>query len=82
MSFSTLGLNEAILQAVTAAGYENPTDVQAQTIHAAMTGADLRVCSNTGSGKTAAFVLPALERVLAARRGRPKAMFPATVMFG
>ena len=73
MSFSTLGLNEAILQAVTAAGYENPTDVQAQTIPAAMTGADLRVCSNTGSGKTAAFVLPALERVLAAREANPAA---------
>ena len=76
MSFDTLGLEPAILAAVKAAGYENPTDVQAQTIPPAMEGHDLRVCSNTGSGKTAAFVLPALQRVLAARQDpaqrRPK----------
>jgi superfamily II DNA/RNA helicase len=72
MTFDTLGLNEAILKSVLDAGYENPTDVQAQTIPAAMTGTDLRVCSNTGSGKTAAFVLPALERVLAARQDPAK----------
>ncbi|HMZ02567.1 MAG TPA: DEAD/DEAH box helicase, partial [Burkholderiaceae bacterium] len=76
MSFDTLGLAPAILKSVQAAGYENPTDVQAQTIPPAMEGHDLRVCSNTGSGKTAAFVLPALQRVLAARQDpaqrRPK----------
>ena len=72
MTFDTLGLNEAILKSVLDAGYETPTDVQAQTIPAAMTGTDLRVCSNTGSGKTAAFVLPALERVLAARQDPTK----------
>ncbi|MFM2056251.1 MAG: hypothetical protein RLY71_636 [Pseudomonadota bacterium] len=67
MSFDTLGLNPAILRAVTEAGYTTPTEVQARTIPAAITGADLRVCSNTGSGKTAAFVLPALHRIMAAR---------------
>ncbi len=67
MSFETLGLNEVLLKSLQDAGYENPTEVQAQTITPALQGFDLRVCSNTGSGKTAAFVLPALERVLAAR---------------
>ena len=71
MSFDTLGLSEAVLQSVRESGYDTPTDVQARTIPAAMTGADLRVCSSTGSGKTAAFVLPALERVLAARAAAP-----------
>jgi superfamily II DNA/RNA helicase len=76
MSFDTLGLLPAILKSVLAAGYENPTEVQAQTIPPALEGRDLRVCSNTGSGKTAAFVLPALQRVLNARadpaQRRPK----------
>ncbi len=67
MSFADLDLNPAIMAALTDAGYTEPTDVQAQTIPAALTGCDLRVCSNTGSGKTAAFVIPALHRVLAAR---------------
>jgi len=68
MSFESLGLDEALVRALTAAGYENPTDVQARAIPAALAGKDLRVCSNTGSGKTAAFVLPALMKVLAARQ--------------
>jgi superfamily II DNA/RNA helicase len=68
MSFETLGLDEALVRALTSAGYENPTDVQARAIPAALAGRDLRVCSNTGSGKTAAFVLPALMKVLAARQ--------------
>ncbi|MBQ0957521.1 DEAD/DEAH box helicase [Ideonella sp. 4Y11] len=68
MSFESLGLDEALVRALTTAGYEKPTDVQAQAIPAALAGKDLRVCSNTGSGKTAAFVLPALMKVLAARK--------------
>ncbi|NDY90848.1 DEAD/DEAH box helicase [Ideonella livida] len=68
MTFETIGLDEALVRALTTAGYENPTDVQAQAIPAALAGKDLRVCSSTGSGKTAAFVLPALMRVLEARK--------------
>jgi superfamily II DNA/RNA helicase len=68
MSFESLGLDEALVRALHTAGYENPTDVQARAIPAALAGRDLRVCSNTGSGKTAAFVLPALMKVLAARQ--------------
>ena len=67
MSFETLGLNEALTKAVAASGYENATEVQTQAIPPAIGGADLMVSASTGSGKTAAFILPALHRVLAAR---------------
>jgi superfamily II DNA/RNA helicase len=67
MSFETLGLHPALIRALADAGYEQPTDVQAQAIPPALQGADLRVSSSTGSGKTASFALPALQRVLTAR---------------
>ena len=61
VSFDTLALAAPILQAVKAAGYTEPTAVQARTIPAALAGRDLLVSSQTGSGKTAAFMLPALQ---------------------
>jgi superfamily II DNA/RNA helicase len=67
MSFESLGLPAALARAVADSGYTQPTDVQTRAIPPAMAGSDLRVSSSTGSGKTAAFVLPALTRVLAAR---------------
>ena len=67
MSFDTLGLNEALTRAVRDAGYETATEVQERAIPPALEGADLRVASSTGSGKSASFVLPALQRVLNAR---------------
>jgi superfamily II DNA/RNA helicase len=67
MSFETLGLNEALTKAVAASGYDTATEVQSQSIPPALAGADLMVSASTGSGKTAAFILPALQRVLAAR---------------
>ena len=67
MSFDPLGLPAALVRAVSDAGYAQPTDVQSRAIPAALQGVDLRVSSSTGSGKTAAFVLPALARVLAGR---------------
>jgi superfamily II DNA/RNA helicase len=72
MSFSDLGLDAGLLSAIAAAGYTDPTDVQREAIPAALAGADLLVSSHTGSGKTAAFMLPALQRLLApsATRGR------------
>jgi len=66
--FATLGLASELARSVADAGYSDPTDVQARAIPAALTGVDLLVSSRTGSGKTAAFVLPALQRVLEARR--------------
>src|SRR4249920_2554690 len=69
MSFEALGLHEALLKAVASSGYETATDVQLQAIPPAIEGSDLMVSASTGSGKTAAFILPALQRVLAARAG-------------
>ncbi len=70
MTFAEIGLHEAILKALTESGYSEPTPVQAQAIPAAIAGRDLMVSSQTGSGKTAAFMLPALHR-LAAQERRP-----------
>jgi superfamily II DNA/RNA helicase len=70
MNFTELGLAAPLLEALSAAGYQEPTDVQKAAIPAALAGADLLVSSQTGSGKTAAFMLPALQRLLA-EPGRP-----------
>ncbi|MDP3225370.1 MAG: DEAD/DEAH box helicase, partial [Rubrivivax sp.] len=67
MSFDTLGLIEPLTRALTAAGYTEPTSVQAEAIPAALAGKDLMVSSRTGSGKTASFILPALTLVMKAR---------------
>ncbi|MDR3396179.1 MAG: DEAD/DEAH box helicase [Pandoraea sp.] len=61
-TFAELGLNPAILTALTTAGYTSPTPVQQRAIPAALAGRDLLVSSPTGSGKTAAFMLPAIHR--------------------
>jgi len=65
MSFSTLGLDPSLLATLTALGYAEPTPVQREAIPAAIAGGDLLVSSQTGSGKTAAFLLPALQRLYA-----------------
>jgi len=67
MSFESLNLHESLVAAVRDAGYTEATEVQQRAIPPALEGRDLMVSSNTGSGKTASFVLPALTRVLAAR---------------
>jgi superfamily II DNA/RNA helicase len=67
MSFESLNLNEVLTRALNAAGYTEPTEVQASAIPAALAGRDLMVSSRTGSGKTASFMLPALTRILAQR---------------
>ena len=63
MSFEALNLNPAILQALSAAGYTEPTAVQSRAIPVAIAGHDIMVSAPTGTGKTAAFVLPALQRL-------------------
>ena len=60
--FAALGLGTGALRAVEARGYETPTPVQAAAIPAALAGRDVWACAQTGSGKTAAFVLPLTER--------------------
>jgi superfamily II DNA/RNA helicase len=62
MTFEALGLHSSILKALTEAGYTKPTPVQEQAVPAALQGRDLMVSSQTGSGKTAAFMLPALHK--------------------
>jgi superfamily II DNA/RNA helicase len=62
MTFESLGLHASIIKALTDAGYTQPTSVQEQAIPAAIAGKDLLVSSQTGSGKTAAFMLPALHK--------------------
>ena len=62
MTFESLGLHPFVLKALTEAGYTKPTTVQEQAIPAAIAGRDLLVSSQTGSGKTAAFMLPALHK--------------------
>ncbi len=62
MTFEIIGLHASLLKALTEAGYTKPTPVQQQAVPAAIAGRDLLVSSQTGSGKTAAFMLPALHK--------------------
>ncbi len=62
--FATFGLHEALLGNITRMGYTQPTPVQARSIPAAMKGGDWMVSSQTGSGKTAAYLLPLLNAIL------------------
>ena len=70
MSFSTLGLADALLRAVADQGYSIPTPIQAKAIPAVLTGSDLLAAAQTGTGKTAGFVLPMLHRLAAQPRSR------------
>jgi hypothetical protein len=63
MSFSTLGLSDALMRAVADEGYTEPTPIQAQAIPAVLAGGDLMAGAQTGTGKTAGFVLPILQRL-------------------
>ncbi|GAP37701.1 DEAD/DEAH box helicase [Piscinibacter sakaiensis] len=67
MSFDTLGLAEPLLRAVHEQGYTTPTPIQAQAIPLVLTGGDLLGGAQTGTGKTAGFVLPMLQRLMAAQ---------------
>ncbi len=66
MTFEEIGLHPLVLKALVDAGYNEPTPVQQQAVPAAIAGRDLLVSSQTGSGKTAAFMLPALHRLASA----------------
>jgi len=65
MPFRNLGLNDKLLQGVRALGYESPTPIQEEAIPHVLTGQDVVACAQTGTGKTAAFVLPILQRISA-----------------
>ncbi|MGN6139026.1 DEAD/DEAH box helicase [Ralstonia sp. 22086] len=62
-AFAALGLDDRIVRALGEVNYITPTPVQAQAIPACLSGRDLLVTSQTGSGKTAAFILPAIQRI-------------------
>jgi superfamily II DNA/RNA helicase len=77
MSFAELGLSEELLQSVTAAGYDTPTPIQAQAIPSVLMMRDLIGIAQTGTGKTASFVLPMID-VLA--HGRRRALMPRSLI--
>lgn len=68
ITFADLQLNKPILKALSKAGYENPTPIQAGAIPHALAGSDLLLSAQTGSGKTAAFVLPVLDKLSRAQK--------------
>jgi ATP-dependent RNA helicase RhlE len=79
MGFTKLGLSDRIMQGVRAAGYTVPTPIQTLAIHPALAGKDIIGCAQTGTGKTAAFVLPLLQRlsqqeVAGTRERHPRAL--------
>ena len=63
MSFSILGLSEPLVKAVTDLGYQSPTTIQKNAIPTILKGKDLVAAAQTGTGKTASFVLPLLEKI-------------------
>jgi len=64
MLFSDLGLSAELLQAIAKTNYATPTPIQAAAIPSILRSQDVRACAQTGSGKTAAFVLPMLQRLM------------------
>jgi ATP-dependent RNA helicase RhlE len=73
LSFDNLGLDGRLLKAVRSMGYDTPTPIQEQAIPAIIEGRDVVGCAQTGTGKTAAFTLPTLQRVTPGNR-RPVAL--------
>ena len=67
MTFNDLKLSAPLLKAVSEAGYETPSPIQASAIPPVLEGRDLMGCAQTGTGKTAAFALPMLDRLSAAQ---------------
>jgi ATP-dependent RNA helicase RhlE len=65
MTFNSLGLSESLLRAVAHTGYLTPTPIQSQAIPAILSGRDVMAAAQTGTGKTAGFVLPVLQRLAA-----------------
>src|SRR5581483_6239730 len=64
MPFSQLGLHPELIKGIKAMGFSAPTPIQEQAIPVAMEGRDVLGCAQTGSGKTVAFALPILHRLL------------------
>src|SRR6266850_5638212 len=69
MNFSQLGLGDAQLRSCESLGYTEPTPIQEQAIPVVLSGRDMIGCAETGTGKTAAFLLPIIQRI--SERSRP-----------
>ena len=69
MPFSQFGLHPDLLRGVKEMGFTRPTPIQNDAIPPAMEGRDVLACAMTGSGKTAAFLLPILHRLIGKKRG-------------
>ncbi|NOS74376.1 MAG: DEAD/DEAH box helicase [Methyloglobulus sp.] len=74
MTFSTLGLSEPLLRAVSGQGYTTPTPIQLQAIPAVLSGRDLMAAAQTGTGKTAGFTLPLLQRLSGGDKVQPNSI--------
>src|ERR1700675_2718574 len=74
MPFSSFGLHPDLRHGVKERGFPRPTPIQQDAIPPAMEGRDVLACAMTGSGKTAAFVLPILHRLMSKRRGVTRAL--------
>ena len=77
MTFADLGLSDELLRAVTEAGYDEPTPIQRQAIPSVLMNRDLIGIAQTGTGKTASFVLPMID-ILA--HGRSRARMPRSLI--
>ncbi len=77
MRFSDLGLSPELLEAIEAAGYETPTPIQAEAIPQALSGRDVLGIAQTGTGKTASFTLPMIEKL---SKGRARARMPRSLI--
>ena len=77
MSFSQLGLSDKVLAAVQAAGYTTPTPIQEQAIPHVLARRDVLGIAQTGTGKTAAFVLPMVTHL---SKGRARARMPRSLV--
>jgi ATP-dependent RNA helicase RhlE len=74
MTFSSFGLDARLMRGIQALGFTEPTPIQRDAIPHALAGRDVLACAQTGSGKTAAFVLPILHRLLGAPRRGTRAL--------
>src|SRR5256885_9990885 len=74
MPFSGLGLHQDLLKGVRELGFARPTPIQTEAIPPAMEGRDLLACAQTGSGKTIAFLLPMLHRLMDKPRRTTRAL--------
>ena len=74
MPFDQLGLAPSLLEAVAAAGYSEPTPIQAKAIPAVLNGQDVLAAAQTGTGKTAAFTLPLLHRLGETQQKKPRVL--------